>query len=62
MKYSPDMESTKMCNIMTHTSINLNDYLIEYMNQKLNYYKALQIAASLSEPEVFLNKEEITKP
>ena len=43
--------------MISHTSLNLDDSLIEYMNQKLNYYKALQIAASLSVPEVFLNKE-----
>ena len=47
---------------MIQTSIELDDSRIEDMNQKLNYYKALQIAASLSEPKVFLNKEEITKP
>uniref|UniRef100_A0AAT9J9U5 ORF18 n=1 Tax=Nitrosopumilaceae spindle-shaped virus TaxID=3065433 RepID=A0AAT9J9U5_9VIRU len=51
-----------MCNIMIQTSIELDDCSIEDMNQKLNYYKALQIAASLSEPKVFLNKEEIIKP
>ena len=36
------------CNNQEHTSLNLDDSLIEYMNQKLNYYKALQIAASLT--------------
>ena len=36
------------CNIPRHTSLNLDDSLLEYMNQKLNYYKALQIAASLT--------------
>ena len=51
-----------MCNMILHTSIELDDCSIEDMNQKLNYYKALQIAASITEPKVFLNKEEITKP
>lgn len=50
------------CSLILHTSLNLDDCIIEDMNQKLNYYKALQIAASLSEPKVFLNKEEIIKP
>ena len=48
--------------MLLHTSPNLDDSLLEYMNQKLNYYKALQIAASLSDAKVFLNKEEIIKP
>ena len=30
------------------TSIDTDEYRIETMNQKLNYYKALQIAASLT--------------
>jgi len=33
---------------MLHTSLNLDDDIIEGMNQKLNYFKALQIAASLT--------------
>ena len=37
---------------MIHTSPNLEDSLIEGMNQKINYFKALQIAASLSVPRV----------
>lgn len=51
-----------MCNVILHTSLELDASVLEDMNQKLNYYKALQIAASLSVPKVFLNKEEITKP
>ena len=57
-----DDRSGNGCNGIIHTSPNLDDYDIESMNQKLNYFKALQIAASLSEPKVFLNKEEIIKP
>ena len=36
------------CNNQEHTSVDTDDYHIETMNQKLNYYKALQIAASLT--------------
>ena len=43
-----DMESTRMCNVMLHTSLDLDASVLEDMNQKLNYYKALQIAASLT--------------
>lgn len=56
-----DVSDTR-CNTATHTSLNLDYNTIEYMNQKLNYFKALQIAASLTDPKVFLNKEEIIKP
>lgn len=31
-----------------HTSIDTDDSSIEDMNQKLNYYKALQIAAAMT--------------
>ena len=41
-------KSGTRCNIESHTSIDTDDYHIESMNQKLNYYKALQIAASLT--------------
>ena len=40
--------SDKECNNKRHTSIDTDEYRIEAMNQKLNYYKALQIAASLT--------------
>lgn len=46
-----------MCNGIIHTSIDLDASVLEDMNQKLNYYNALQIAASLSDGKVFLNKE-----
>ena len=46
-----------MCNGIIHTSLNLDDYTIEYMNQKLNYYKALQIAASLSQEHKSFNQD-----
>ena len=42
-----DISGTR-CNIPRHTSIDTDDYTIETMKQKLNYYKALQIAASLT--------------
>ena len=42
-----DISGTR-CNTKIQTSEQIDDSLIETMNQKLNYYKALQIAASLT--------------
>lgn len=40
-----------------HTSLLLDDCSIEDMNQKLNYFKALQIAASLSGEHKSFNQD-----
>lgn len=43
--------------MISQTSIELDDSRIEDMNQKLNYYKALQIAASLSSEHKSFNQD-----